>query len=44
MLSCDSIVLNYAIVMYDKSESKVKIVLEITVNHLTTATLKMHWY
>ena len=29
MLSCNNIVLNYAIVMYDKSESKVKIVQEI---------------
>lgn len=29
MLSCNNIVLNYAIVMYDKSKSKVKIVQEI---------------
>ena len=29
MLSCNGIVLNYAIVMYDKSKSKVKIVQEI---------------
>lgn len=29
MLSCNGIVLNYAIVMYDKSESKVKIVQDI---------------
>ena len=29
MLSCNGVVLNYAIVMYDKSRSKVKIVQEI---------------
>ena len=29
MLSCNGIVLNYAIVMYDKSRSKVKIVQDI---------------
>ncbi len=29
MLSCNGIVLNYAIIMYDKSKSKVKIVQEI---------------
>lgn len=30
MLSCNNIVLNYAIVMYDSTKSKIKIVQEIT--------------
>ena len=48
MLSCNGIVLNYAIVMYDKSKSKVKIVQEVAselpVPPVTSYFLCDSWY